>query len=62
MKFKDFMDLYDNWNGTLVVNDNNLDLIVKGNTLDIMDTEEKLFEKEVVAFGFYDDELAVRIK
>ena len=29
MKLRDFVDLYDNWNGILVVNDDNLDPIVK---------------------------------
>lgn len=30
MKLRDFVDLYDNWNGILVVNDDNLKPIVKG--------------------------------
>ena len=29
MKLRDFVDLYDNWNGILVVNDDNLKPIVK---------------------------------
>lgn len=29
MKLYDFVNLYDNWNGILVVNDDNLDPIVK---------------------------------
>lgn len=62
MTFKNFMDLYDNWNGTLVINDNNLNPIIKGNVSDIMDSKQNLFEKEVIAFGFYDNELTVRIK
>ena len=74
MKFKDFMDMYDNWNGITKVNDNNLDTIVKERTMDIMDcvepfnpftkveSYEKLFEMEVVAFGFYDDEFCVRVR
>lgn len=74
MKFKQFMDLYDNWNGITKVNDNNLDTIVEGRTLNIMErmepfrpmtkveNYEKLFEMEVVSFGFYDEELCVRVK
>ena len=74
MKFKQFMDLYDNWNGIIKVNDNNLDTIVEGRTLNIMErmepfrpmtkveNYEKLFEMEVVSFGFYDEELCVRVK
>ena len=64
MKFADFMDLYDNWNGTTRVNDNELNPIVEMRTVMLMDLRENqnLFEKEVVAFGFYDDVLTVRIK
>lgn len=29
MKLRNFVDLYDNWNGILVVNDDNLNPIVK---------------------------------
>ena len=41
--------MFDNWNGT-----------TKGNTWDITH-EEFLLDLEVVAFGFYDDELCVRV-
>lgn len=74
MKFRQFMNMYDNWNGTTKVNDDKLDTIVIGSTLDIMycraDFEpsthvknyEQLFKMEVVSFGFYDDEFCVRVK
>lgn len=62
MKFKQFMDMYDNWNGTLVVNDDNLDCIIKDRTLTIMETRKDLYEKKVIAFGFYDGEFCVRVK
>jgi AAA+ superfamily predicted ATPase len=71
MKFKQFMDLYDNWNGRLVVNSDYLHPIVIDVAYKIMDcipslagvkSYEKLFDMEVVAFGFYDDELCVRVK
>ena len=64
MKFADFIDLYDNWNGITRVNDNELNPIVEMNTGKLMDLRENqnLFEKEVVAFGFYDGVLTVRIK
>ena len=63
MNFKDFMELYDNWNGTdIIVNDNNLDVIVSGDTSTIMETRTDLFDKEVVAFGFFYEELVVRVK
>ena len=65
--FKDFMDLYDNWNGVTRVNDDNLDPIIEGVTSGIMYTRKDLYDKEVVAFEFFGDEgdvgtLAVRVK
>lgn len=61
MKFKDFMNMYDNWNGITVVNDDNLDLIVKGTTLNIVE-EGCLSDMTVVSFGFYNNELCVRVR
>ncbi len=62
MKFKDFMELYDNWNGITRVNDNDLNVIVVGNTCKIVDARVDLHNMEVVAFGFYDGVLTVRVK
>ena len=62
MKFKEFMDKYTDWNGTTRVNDDNLNIIIEDKTRVIMDTRDDLFEKEVVAFGFYDSVMAVRVK
>ena len=64
MKFRDFMDLYDNWNGVTRVNDNELNPIIEMNTAMLMSLRENqnLFEKEVVTFGFYDGVLTVRVK
>lgn len=74
MKLETFMALYDNWNGITKVNDDNLNTIVKGRTIDIMDRQTpfhpsssvksyvKLLEMEVVAFGFYDGEFCVRVR
>lgn len=71
MKFRQFMEMYDNWNGTTKVNDDNLDTIVIGHTLEIMEcipmvngveNYNQLFEMEVVSFGFYNDELCVRVR
>ncbi len=71
MKFKDFMDLYDNWNSHLVVNNDYLHPIVIDVAHQIMDcipsltgvkSYDKLFDMEVVAFGFYDNELCVRVR
>lgn len=62
MTFKEFMILYDDWNGITKVNDDDLNPIIIGNTYEIMTTREDLFNKKVVAFGFYDDMLTVRVK
>ena len=62
MNFKTFMDKYDNWNGVTRVNDNELNTIVEDTTYIIMDTRTDLFDKEVVAFGFYEEILTVRVK
>ena len=71
MKFKRFMEMYDNRNGITKVNNDNLGTIVIGNTLEIIEcipmldgvkNYNQLFEMEVISFGFYDDELCVRVK
>ena len=71
MKFKRFMEMYDNRNGITKVNNDNLGTIVIGNTLEIIEcipmldgvkNYNQLFEMEVVSFGFYNDELCVRVK
>ena len=65
------MEMYDDRNGITKVNNDNLGTIVIGNTLEIMEcipmldgvkNYKQLFEMEVVSFGFYDDELCVRVK
>jgi len=62
MKFKDFLNLYDNWNGITRVNDNDLNVIVEGNTCKIAEERNDLHNMEVVAFGFYEGVLTVRVK
>ena len=66
MKFKELLDMYDNWNGTIVVNDYDLDRIVKAKTSDIGFNETDvdysyLYDEDVVSFGFYDNEFCVRL-
>lgn len=62
MSLKDFLEMYDNWNGNTQINGDNLETIVEGNTCKIYDNRVDLHEKHVVAFGFYDGVLTVRIK
>ena len=61
MNFKDFIDMYDNWNGITVVNDDDLNMIVSGPTHSIAKEKNFLCDMKVVSFGFYDDELCVRV-
>ena len=61
MKCRDFLDMYDNWNGTVCINNDNLDLIVKGDPYVVL-SYKNVSEMEVVAFGFYDNELCVRVR
>lgn len=67
MRFKDLLDLYDNWNGITVVNDDHLNCIVRTRTMhigfnDTLVDYSKLYDKEVVSFGFFDNEFGVRLK
>lgn len=59
MKLKDLLVLYDG-SGTICINDDNLNCICKGN---IWNAKLYDFEHcEVVTFGFYDNELCVRVR
>ena len=60
MKLRELLDMYDNWNGITVVNDNNLEPIVKEET-SVIAKDERFIDCEVVAFGCYDNEFCVRI-
>ena len=60
MKLRELLDMYDNWNGITVINDDNLEPIVKGET-SMIAKDEIFMGCEVVAFGFYDNEFCVRI-
>lgn len=74
INFREIMDMYDNWNGITKVNDDELEVVVKGKTVDIMEclvpfsektkveSYNELFNMEVVAFGFYDNEFCVRVR
>lgn len=61
MKFYDFMKMYDDWNGITRVNDANLKTIVEEKTYVIMDTRADLWSRKVIAFGFYEGVMTVRV-
>lgn len=74
MKFKDFIWRYYHQDNVVNVNDDNLNLVVKGKARNIMECKTMfnwstcvknytaLFEMEVVSFAFYDNELYVRVR
>ena len=61
MNFKDFIDLYDNWNGVTVVNNDDLSCRLINNTA-LVAEDDSLWDMKVVSFGFYDDQLCVRVR
>lgn len=62
MKLADFLDLYDNWNGNLVINDRNCNLYARVRFDRINNGNyDSVLKTEVMAFGFYDGELCVRV-
>lgn len=61
MTFKKFMYMYDNWNEIVKVNDDDLGMIAIGRISDILKNHTELHELEVASFGFYDNELCIRV-
>lgn len=61
MRFKDFIDMYGNWNGVTVVNDDKLSCRLINNTA-LVAEDDSLWDMEVMSFGFYDDQLCIRVK
>lgn len=62
MTFEDFIDLYDNWNGMVKVNDNQLEPIIECPIIDLIysDSKNSSIYKEIKnikmkAFGFIPD-------
>ena len=62
LKLKQLMDLYDNWNGETVINNDKLKPIIIADTHKIMKIRPDLCSREVVSFGFYDNQFTVRVK
>lgn len=59
MELRDFLNLYDG-HGKICVNDNNLRRVFIGNIFAAKICDYK--NCEVVSFGFYDNELCVRVR
>ena len=62
MKLREFLSMYDNWNGVVCINDDDLNLISRNKPEVVLSCHGDLYLKQVVAFGFYDNELCVRVK
>ena len=52
MRLEEFLEMYDNWNHDVVINDDELNPIVKGLPSYILSCGN-VGGKDVVAFGFY---------
>lgn len=54
--------LYDNRMGTVVINDNNGNELTRGTASELYDKlSQDMLVSEVIAYGFYDGELCLRI-
>ena len=64
MRLRDLLNTYDNWDNNIVINNDNLEPILKGRVMNLYDDGkmDDLLDWDVVAFEFYDDEIAVRIR
>ena len=58
---KSFLELYDDWDGMIKINDYNTNTIIESTGADIYENKKDLLYKTVVAFGFYNDALTVRL-
>jgi hypothetical protein len=61
MKLREFLNLYDNWNDIVCVNDDDGCMIIQGKP-EVALSHDDVYTREVVSFGFYDNELCVRVK
>ena len=63
MNLKKFLYMYDAPYALTVINDDNLKPIAKGNVYTVLHDKKnaEIMQHNVIAFGFYDGELAVRI-
>lgn len=62
MTVKELLDLLDNWNISIIINDNSLNRIIKvENIFTFVEKRNPLLKEKVVSFGFYDKEITIRI-
>lgn len=61
MTVNELLDAFDNWNIDIVINNSKLNCIYKNSIQKFWDERNSLLSSEVDSFGFYDNELCVRI-
>lgn len=61
MKLGAFFDMYDDWDGNVCLNDDELKLIIEGQLRELAENSSELLMSEVVSFGFYDNTLCIRL-
>lgn len=61
MRVNELLEIFDNWGMKFIINNSNLKPIYKGTVSDFWDSEDVLYKKQVDSFGFYDNELCIRI-
>jgi len=61
MKLKKFLEIYDDWNEPVYINDDNLNRIAEDKP-EVIYHNDELSKRKVVAFGFYDNCLFIRVK
>lgn len=53
MKLGTFLEMYGNWNGKALINDNSMNKIVQDRTINIYEQRKDLLERTVLTFNFY---------
>lgn len=53
MKLGRFLEMYGNWNGKALINDNSMNKIVQDRTINIYEQRKDLLERTVLTFNFY---------
>lgn len=61
MTLRELLEPNDDWNKQLIINDDDLNCITKDVTWKLVENRKDLMQKKVRAYGFYDNEMYVRI-
>ena len=61
MKLGTFLEMYGNWTGKALINDNSMNKIVQDRTINIYEQRKDLLERTVLTFNFYNGIIIIRI-